>query len=134
MKLMMSTELGQAHVFEELDAHGIFALPVLNNVDDPMILFFVPFDMNDSFGPHDVALNPYLTARCGRGFWIHEDDIKRYGHQSGGVIPPEIVSAIQEKLGDLVNGVDNPTDLVENNEWMDVVTRAVAQLEYNIHH
>jgi hypothetical protein len=89
--------------------------------------------MNDSFGPHDVVLNQVLTARCGRGFWVHEDDIKKYGQPSGGIVSAEIVSSIQEKLSDLVNGVDNASDLVQDSDWMDVVTQAVAKLEHSIH-
>ena len=130
--------LGATFAFKYLESHGIFAFCVMTNIDDANLLYFVPFDMNGFIGAHDLALNEHLTARCGRGFWIHTDDLYKFGNQTGGHVGDQNVSNVREKLAELVGATTEvrnpfPDEFSEAyEEWIEIVTSAVNNLEEDI--
>lgn len=129
--------LGSTFAFKYLERHGIFAFCVMQHVDDTNLLFFVPFDINGFIGAHDIALNEMLTARCGRGFWVHTDDLYKFGNHTGGHVGNHNISNVREKLAQLVGITEErspfPDEFSEAyEEWMEIVTSAVHNLEEDI--
>lgn len=130
--------LGATFSFKYLENRGIFAFRALDHVDDPMLAYYIPFDMNGYVGAHDIALNEMLTARCGRGFWVHNDDMPKFANPIGGNVGPNNVSLVKEKLAQMVNPTEqssfpSPEEFNEFYEgWMDKVNTAVETLIHAI--
>lgn len=130
---------GDLYVFSATAEIGLEWAVILPHVDDTNLWFIVPFDQNSMAGTWDVAVSESSeagagTLRCGRGIWIHVDDLV-IGARSG-FLETYYVDKARSRLAELV---DPNRDVVKTRpeidfnpdyvEWMDEVTAAAERLE-----
>jgi hypothetical protein len=133
---------GDIYTFAATAGLGIEWAVVRQHIDDAALWFIIPLDQNPYAGTWDVAVSEFSeagagTLRCGRGIWIHADDIDK-GSRSG-FIEPDYVDEATQRLAAMVQGEVNShihrPDVDEDpeyQEWMEEVTAAAEKLEHQL--
>ena len=133
---------GDIYVFSATAEIGVEWVIVLQHLDDTALWFMVPFDQNPMAGTWDVPVAESSeagpgTLRCGRGIWIHVDDIGA-GSRSG-FLEQWYVDKARSRLAELVNPDHGPVKTrpevdfdPDYQEWMDEVTAAAERLEFQL--
>jgi hypothetical protein len=110
--------------------------------DDAGLWFVVPADQHPMVGSTDVEVPEFamcgpLTLRCGRGLWIHGDDLDL--ELRSGRLESEYVDQAREKLSQIVSGCLSSSPFhgevdadLDYELWLDEIARAVDGLEQRL--
>ncbi len=135
--------LGDLYVIPEFAVVGCELAVVLQNLDDPLLWYAVPFDQSDSMvGTWDVVVDESVTKcggvlRCGRGCWISSDNLPK--DKRSGFVDISFVNEAKRVLRCLV-GAEEVSWAVRENvdcdpdyaELLDDITKAVTAFESRV--
>jgi len=130
---------GDIYVFSATAEIGLEWVIVLQHAEDDALWFMVPFDQNPMAGTWDISVSESSTAgpgtlRCGRGIWIHIDDLT-IGSRSG-FLELWYIDKARARLASMVAPAIDASDCrpevdfdPDYQEWLDEVTTAAEHLE-----